>query len=388
MEKIKAGVIGCGKFAQSQHLPNCRDASNVELWHCSSRSATGREAAQAHGSRKVSPDYRELLADPEIDLVILSVPHEQHLFFIEETIAAGKNVLCEKPMTMSMDAAYRVIRAVREKGVKLCVDYNRRFSPAMLDMKEAYHAHRNADQRGKPRIYTQEMNRRTWAEEDQSNMLFRVNDESLTYGGVHIDWQDGGGLIIGEGCHWLDLMCWMLEKRPVRISAIGSTRINYILSLEFEEGHLGCIYFSATGSFEYPKELVEIQDHGKIFRSECYVENQYYGRGDRTIRQFPLQQDFQPETGTEGGHAGYLAKIDASGRDFEQTGEYKYVFPDKGHLGLLEGCADSILNDTPSPVDEVAGMRATYLCLRAMESIRSGAPVPVNIEEWDMYVHH
>lgn len=273
MQKVRAGVIGCGKFAQAQHLPNCAKSEHIELWHCSSRSAEGRERAAAHGARKVSEDYREVLSDPEVNMVILSVPHEMHLFFIEETIRAGKNVLCEKPMTMTMDEAYRVIRSVRQAGVKLCVDYNRRFSPAMLDMKRAYRTHR-AGERRKPRVYLQEQTRPTWAEEQRANMLIRINDESLTYGGVHIDWKEGGGQIIGEGCHWLDLMCWMLEERPVRVHAVGSARLNYVIALEFGSGNLGCLFFSTTGSFEYPKELLEIQDHGTIFRSECFVENQ------------------------------------------------------------------------------------------------------------------
>lgn len=386
MDKVRAGLIGCGKFATAQHLPNCEAAENIELWHCSSRSEAGRKAAEQFGAKKTTADYRDVLNDPEVDMVILSVPHELHLFFIEETIAAGKNVLCEKPMTMTMDEAYRVVRGVKEKGLKLCVDYNRRFSPAMIDMKEAYHGHL-AGEGGKARIYTQEKSRPAWPEEQTTNMLIRINDESLTYGGVHIDWKLGGGQIIGEGCHWLDLICWMLDERPVRVTGVGSLRLSYVITLEFASGSLGCIFFSCNGTFEYPKELIEIQSHSKLFRSECFVENQYFGMGEASAKTFALQADLQPQVGQEGGHAGYLAKIDASGKEFEETGEYKYCFADKGHRDLLRAFADSIINGTPSPVDEMAGMRATYLSQRAMESIRLGAPVPINVEDWDMYVH-
>ena len=102
---------------------------------------------------------------------------------------------------------------------------------------------------------------------------------------------------------------------------------------------------------------------------------------------FDLQADLQPEVGREGGLSGYLAKLDASGKEFAATGAYKLVFPDKGHRGLLEAFAEAIRSDTPSPLDEIAGMRATYLSVRAMESIRQGRSLPVNIEDWDMYVH-
>ena len=385
MAKIKAGIIGCGKFAASQHLPNCAAAENVELWHCSSRSEAGRKNAERFGSKKITADYRNVLSDPEVDMVILSVPHEWHTYYLKEIINAGKHVLCEKPMTMTMDDAYDVIKMVRQKGVKLCVDYNRRFSPAMVDLKQAYHSHR-ANPVGKARVYTQEENRPIWPEEKTSTIMIRINDESATYGGVHIDWKEGGGQIIGEGCHWLDLMCWLMEERPVRITGVGGTRLNYIISIEFANGSLGCLFFSACGSFEYPKELIEIQDHGKIFRSEHFVENQYYGLADRTVKTFPLQCDHYPDIGTEGGLAGYLKKVDAMGEEYSKTGVLNYPSPDKGHRGLLSAFADSIAKDKPSPLDEVAGMRATYLSLRAMDSIRLGSSMPVNLEDWDMYI--
>ena len=383
---IRVGIIGCGKFALAQHLPNCAAVENIELWHCSSRSEQGRKNAEKYGSRKITADYRDVLNDPQVDMVILSVPHEWHMFYLEEIIKAGKHVLCEKPMTMTMDQAYKIIKMVGEKKVKLCIDYNRRFSPAMIDMKKTYLSHKK-NPKGKPRVYTQEKNRPSWAEERQTTLLIRINDESLTYGGVHIDWKEGGGLIIGEGCHWLDLICWLLDERPVRITAVGSTRMNYVITLEFANGSLGCLLFGACGTFEYPKELIEIQNQGKIFRSECFVENQYFGLGERKIKKFPLQHAFQPDVGQEGGLSGYLAKIDAMGAEYAKTGTFKYCAPDKGHLSLLKAFAEAIDKDRPSPLDEISGMRATYLSLRAMDSIRHGISLPVNIEDWEMYVY-
>ncbi len=75
------------------------------------------------------------------------------------------------------------------------------------------------------------------------------------------------------------------------------------------------------------------------------------------------------------------------GGQFQETGQFDFVFPDKGHKALLPAFVDAVLHDRPAPIDQFAGMRATYLCLRAIESIRTGSSVPVNIEDWDMYVH-
>ena len=386
MDKVRVGIIGCGKFAFLQHLPNCVAADNVELFHCSSIDEPGRKGAEAFNPKKISSDYRDVLSDPEVDMVIVAVPHAWHRFYVEETVKAGKHVLCEKPMTLTMKDAYDIIKLVRQHGVKLCVDYNRHFSPAMIHMKRAYHAHK-ASPEGRPRVYLQEPNRERWAEENQTMFTIRINDESRTYGGVHIDLKQGGGLIVGESCHWLDLMCWMLEERPVRITAVGSSRLSHIITLEFQDGSLGCLAVGVGGTFEWPKELLELQHRGKFFRCECFVENHYFGLGQRTVAKFSLQRDFQPNVGTEGGLSGYLAKIDAVSAEYERTGEYKMCMPDKGHAGLLKAFADAIIHDRPSPLDEMAGMRATYLGLRAMESIRLGISLPVNIEDWEMYVH-
>jgi predicted dehydrogenase len=384
--KVNVGIIGCGKFAMAQHLPNCVAAENMELFHCSSIDERDRKNAEQFCPKKVTADYRDVLNDPEVDMVIVAVPHEWHKFYLEEAVKSGKHVFCEKPMTLTLDDAYDVIKLVRRHNVKLCVDYNRRFSPAMVDMKRAYHAHKT-DPQGRTRVYLQEPNRQIWTEELQTMFTIRINDESRTYGGVHIDWKEGGGLVIGEGCHWLDLMCWMLEERPIRLTAIGSTRLNHVITIEFDRGAIGCLIFGVAGTFEWPKELLELQHRGKIFRSECFVENHYFGLGERTVKMFPLQQDPQPQVGNEGGLHGYLAKIDAAGTEYESTGVYNTPLPDKGHSHLLQAFADAILRDGPSPINEMTGMRATYLSLRAMQSIRQNISLPVNTEDWEMYVH-
>ena len=182
-------------------------------------------------------------------------------------------------------------------------------------------------------------------------------------------------------------MCWMLEERPVRITAVGSTRLSHVITMEFDGGSLGCLAFGVGGTFEWPKELLELQHRGKLFRSECFVENHYYGLGERTVKKFPLQSDPQPQVGKEGGLSGYLAKLDAAGTEFEHSGAFRAPAPDKGHAQLLRAFADAIIHDSPSPLDEMAGMRATYLSLRGMESIRNGRSLPINIEDWEMYVH-
>ncbi len=388
MDTIKAAVIGCGAFARHQHFPNIERSERIELIAGCSRSEENRAWVEEHYSpRYTTPDAGEVFADPEVDLAILAVPHSVHFELMISAIEAGKHVLAEKPMTMTREESYQVVKAVKDAGVKLCVDYNRRFAPSMVHLRDAYHRHR-ADPAVGPGQFIEAADRPRLPEEDTTMLMVRINDESSTYRPVHIDWRTGGGQVIGETCHWLDLACWLLDEEPVRVFATGSSRLSHIITLDFPSGARACIWFSPTGTFRYPKELYELTDHSALFRNECFVETQIYGRGEPEITHFALQHDELPDFGTEGGHAGYVAKLNERARMHAVSGGERWpaISPDKGHAHLLEAFARAIVEGGPSPIDERAGARATYLSLRAIESIRLGAPVPVNVEEMHFFV--
>ncbi|MEA3402684.1 MAG: Gfo/Idh/MocA family oxidoreductase [Armatimonadota bacterium] len=388
MDTIRAAVIGCGAFARTQHFPNIERSDAIELVAGCSRSEENRAWVEEHYSpRYTTPDAEAVFADADVDLVILSVPHSVHFELMLGAIEAGKHVLAEKPMTMTQEESYRVVKAVKDAGVKLCVDYNRRFAPSIVYMREAYRAHR-ADPSVGAGQFVEAADRPRLPEEDATMLMIRINDESSTYRPVHIDWLTGGGQVIGETCHWLDLACWLLDEEPTRVFATGSSRLNHIVTLDFSSGAHACIWFSVTGTFRYPKELYELTDHNALFRNLCFVETQVFGRGEPEVRQFDLQYDELPEVGVEGGLEGYVAKLNVRARAHADSGgaQWPNLSPDKGHFQLLEAFARAIGEDGPSPIDERSGARATYLSLRAIESIRLGRPVPVRAEDMCFFV--
>lgn len=387
-DKVRVGIVGCGAFARSEHMPNCKRNPKIEVAVCCSRSEKNRQlAVELCQPERTTPYAEEVFKADDVDMVILSVPHDQHEHMIAAAAAAGKHLFCEKPMSMSMAESYRIVRAVKTGGVKLCVDYNRRYSPSIQDMKTLYLEHRR-NPKVNPGRYVEAPSRAPFPEEETTMMLIRINDESSTYRLVHMDWQTGGGQIIGECCHWLDLACYLLERKPVRVFATGSSRLNHIITVDFEGGSRLGLFFSANGTFEYPKELIEITDHGALFINECFVENKTFGAVGESQKTYPLQFDECPEAGQEGGLSGYLAKLRRRAEMMaeSQGKEWRDLFPNKGHYELLDAFVDSILNDTPSPISEVDGAKATYLSLRAVESVRLGIPVPVNEEEFEFYV--
>jgi predicted dehydrogenase len=387
MEKIQTAVVGCGAFAKHQHFPNIMRSEKLELVAGCSRSDANRSwVEETCCPAYTTPEAADVFSDPDIDLIVLAVPHSVHFELMIQALEAGKHVMAEKPMTMTMDESYQVCKAVKDAGVKLCVDYNRRFAPSLVHMRNEYHAHRANPSVGAGQfIDTPE--RPPWPEEDASMLMIRINDESSTYRPVHIDWKTGGGQIIGEACHWLDLACWMFDAEPTRVYASGSTRLNHIITLDFPGGSRACIWFSPTGTFRYPKELFELTDHNAFFRNLCFVETQVYGRGEPEITYFDLQHDELPEVAGKG-HDAYVAKLEERARLHGESGGsiWPNVAPDKGHFQLLEAFADAILGNTESPIDEYAGARATYLSLRAIDSIKTGMPLPVNDEQMNFFV--
>ncbi len=387
-EKLVVAQIGCGAFAANQHGPNLVRNPNITRikWACDVSENNARSYAEKFGAEKITASFEDATTDPEVDIICIATSHEVHVPIIESAAAHGKHIFCEKPMAMDEPQAYKIIGAVRRGGVKLCVDYMRRMAPAFVALKDQWIAYK-ANPRHQPWRYI-EKPRDKFIEETNTDFLVRVQDESSTYRTVHLDPIRGGGLIIGEAVHWLDLACWLFDNdRPVEILAWGSARMRYGIHLMFQSGNAATITFTPNGSFDYPKEMYEIACDGALFRMEHFVENQYYGRPGVEREIFPLQRDPLPEIGTQGGLAGYQEKQRAKVADSRNAkNDWSDFLTDHGYEGLFDGFIDSIINDTATPCDELAGYRATYLGHLAMKSIELNKPLPVPVDKWNYFV--
>jgi len=387
--KLRVGIIGCGAFARDQHFPNCVRCKDVEItWACS-RSEGNRKYAQEHFPiKRLTPKAQDVFRADDVDMVILSVPHNLHLEMVKAAAEAGKHIFCEKPMAMNTRESYEIVKAVQKAGVKLCVDYNRRYSPSIQDMKKAYREHKK-DPRPPEWQFVDTLGRPPLPEEKTSMLMIHINDESSTYRPVHIDWGTGGGQIIGESCHWLDLATFIFEDAPVRVYATGSQRLAHIITIDYRCGSRACIFFSTNGTFDYPKEEYFLTDSAACYINRCFVQTEYYGLGEPIVKKYDFQHDECTGAGKEGGLSGYIAKLRERGRAYLESGKKKYptIAPNKGHFELLETLVDAVLNDRPSPISEVDGARATYLSLRAIDSIKLGKPLPVNEEDYNFFVN-
>jgi predicted dehydrogenase len=137
MRKVRWGLIGCGDISQKRVAPALRDADRCELYAVARAQADrAQEFAQEFGAHTHYADWRNLIADAEIDAVYIATPVDLHA---EQTIAAaqaGKHVLCEKPMALTVADCDRANAACREAGVKLGIAYYRRFYPVLSRIKQ------------------------------------------------------------------------------------------------------------------------------------------------------------------------------------------------------------------------------------------------------------
>ncbi len=385
---VRVAIIGCGAFAESQHIPNCVAHPDVEVVAlCDLRRERLEEVARRFGLERASlvTDSAEVFRRSDVDAVLAATDHSAHLPLIAEAARSGKHLLIEKPMTMTQEESLQALRLVKQSGIKLCVDYNRPFSPSMRAIKEALEEHRTNPVTS-PWRSKRAPGFPTLPEERATNLVITINDEIDSYRPQHLDPTRGGGQILGESCHWFDLACWLIDRRPVRVLASGSTRLSHSVTLDFEDGSMATLFFSVCGTFDYPKERYELTSGGALFLNEFFVETAVYGRGEAVRKTYPMQFDDLRAEVPEEGFTAYLAKRALAERRFLETGKMPVLAPDKGHRALLDAFIRAVRDDLPSPVDERRGARATYLAGLAIQSIRTGMPVPVCREALDAFV--
>lgn len=253
--RIRVGVIGCGNFARTIHLPNLKSNKAFEI--SALASATGANAASVADRfdvRYSTTDYREFLEDPEIDAVLVATRHDLHAEISCAALAAGKHVFCEKPAVLDL-AQYDALQASIEaaEGVFM-LGYNRRYAPLARILKEQL--------------------------SPDSPMLLRyqVSIPPIPEDHWTLDPKEGGGRLIGEAEHFFDLINFLVGASPQSISAACISRqsesvaeqYNFRVDLNYADKALASVTYSSFGSPRLPRETVEVHQNGRTFTLADY----------------------------------------------------------------------------------------------------------------------
>jgi predicted dehydrogenase/threonine dehydrogenase-like Zn-dependent dehydrogenase len=272
-EKVVVGVIGAGNFSKTRLMPALNKTTARISWVADLSGADAMHLASKYGAGNGTTDYREILRDPATNAVIVAVGHNLHARFVCESLEAGKHVFVEKPMAMNVDELREILSTAKRKpGLQVTVGFNRRFSPHITKIKEALEGH-----------------------SEPLAMTMTVNAGIIPPDHWVHDPVRGGGRIIGEACHFIDLMVYLSGSnvRTVSASMMGNgvaVRDDKMsITLGFEDGSVGAVNYFANGSKLYPKEMLEVFSEGRVARMDNFRRTEGFGfgsfRGFKTWRQ-------------------------------------------------------------------------------------------------------
>jgi len=271
---INVGIIGTGGFAKAMHLPNLRKLSNLYLISaiCDLNGVIAKQAAEKFRATYCATDYYEILNDKNIDIAMITLPHNLHARVAIEAAKTGKAIFCEKPMALNEKELQELVDTLKETRMPYLVGFNRRFSPFAQKIKEIIQNREN------PMIIDYQM-----------NAGFLPKDHWTQT-------EVGGGRNIGEACHIYDLFTYFTESRIEKISAFSITpqvekylkNDNFVASLKFEDGSICNLTYTASGARDYPKEQMKIYFDNKIIFLNDYKEMKVYGA---RMKGFKTKQD-------------------------------------------------------------------------------------------------
>ncbi len=384
-KKAVLGIIGCGLIAQGMHLGNAFSNPRIRVkWCCDLMDANLQYVKEHYTPENLTKDYHDIINDPEVQGVMILTTHDVRLELIAAAARNGKHIYVEKPMATTMREAYEIMKIIRETGVELVVGFNRRCAPIMMDAKRILDEHR-ANPKCAPWRYLRygDDDNQDMKESKATMILMRVNDDFKSFKSYAMDPYIGQGAIMGELCHFVDLACNFMGCEPVKVYTEGWSRLNQSITLQFEDQSICTIFDAAVGSFDHPKELVEIYNNGMSLQLDHFLQLRIGGIEGPTKIDYPFKEDPYPEV-TEGeGSMRLINKAIERNKRNTKCDELAMPVVDKGHYGMLDKLVDCILLGAKSPCSALDGARATLVTLKAVESARLGLPVKIAIDEYD-----
>ncbi len=257
-EQVRVALVGAGNFAQAMHLPNLARVGKKFALQCvmSRTGSTAKFAADRFGASYATTEYEQVLADPEVDLVMITTRHNLHGRMVLEALKAGKHVFVEKPLTIFEEELQEIEDNYRANpgAPLLMVGFNRRFSPAIQRARDVLAS------RTTPLLINYRMN------------AGELPPGHWVYGA------EGGGRNLGEACHIYDLFNFLTATPFTALSAqrmAGDSRQwhrsdNFSATISYADGSVCSLMYASVGSKSYPKECMDIFADGKVISLTDY----------------------------------------------------------------------------------------------------------------------
>ena len=258
------GAIGAGNYASRVLLPAFR-AAGVRLKMLATTSGvSGSHHGEKLGFEFSTTDVNSLFSDTEIDTIIVGTQHDTHARFVSSALAAGKNVYVEKPLALTypeleeIESAYAQAQQ-SDANLRLMVGFNRRFSKHISAIKQRLSS-------------------------APCSIVYSVNAGAISAESWVQDRKIGGGRIVGEACHFIDLARYLAGAPIQSVHAVGlksqaapDNGDTASITLSFENGSIATVHYFSNGNRSVPKERLEVYQEGRIYSLDNYRKTQAYG---------------------------------------------------------------------------------------------------------------
>ncbi|MDR1610873.1 MAG: bi-domain-containing oxidoreductase, partial [Candidatus Symbiothrix sp.] len=235
----KMGIIGAGNFTSATMLPALQKAGASIKYIASAQGLSAKILAKKANAEYATSDYKEILNDKEVNLALITTRHNAHTRMVIDCLNADKNVFVEKPLCLNEKELNEIVETYKQKeNLTLTVGFNRRFSPFAVKMKQLLGS-------------------------SPMNIIATMNAGFIPPEVWVHDLQVGGGRIIGEACHFIDLCSYLSGSKVISVcmNSLGANPAentdNVSILLKYENGANAVINYFANGSKAYSKERIE-----------------------------------------------------------------------------------------------------------------------------------
>ena len=266
-KNVVVGFIGAGNYASRILIPAFKKASAQLHTIVTSGGINGVIHGEKTGFAEASTDVDALLSNSDINTVAIATRHNSHAYFVQKALAAQKNVFVEKPLALTVEEIDLIEEAYNQniqnkQFTRVMVGFNRRFAPQVQKMKSLLVSVR-----------------------EPKSFIMTMNAGAIPADHWTQDNTVGGGRIIGEACHFIDLMRFLAGSKIVSVQArrMGDTDAVQLLedkasiTLGFEDGSFGTIFYLANGASNFPKERVEVFTAGRVLQLDNFRKLKGFG---------------------------------------------------------------------------------------------------------------
>ena len=318
-KSVRVGLIGAGHYVTAMLLPHFKEQQADFRSIATATAVSANNVGKRFGFARAVSEATDVINDREVNIVVIGTPHDVHASLAQQALEANRHVFVEKPLALNDDDLNAVLQAAKNSSGRLMVGFNRRFSPHARKAREVFSGRTGP-----------------------LSVMYRVNAGRLPRDHWASDPEKGGGRIIGEGCHFVDLMQFLVGAPPVSVfgeavSASNSANVSedsVFITLRFADGSNGAIAYLAEGDAALPKERVEIFGDGKVFVIDDFRRASLYSKGKE--EQFNLRSQ------------------------------------DKGQAEEVKAVCAMVLKGGPSPISLEELEATTRATFRIRDSLRSG----------------